>query len=207
MKIDLRGIYAITDSQLLSDESLLPAVDAAIRGGARVVQYRDKSSNDELRHRQASVLNRLCQNNGIPLIVNDDIELAADVGAAGVHIGQDDASYQQARATLGGDAIIGVSCYNSLELALSAQQAGADYIAFGRFFPSSIKPLAVQATTELLDSAQGKIHVPIVAIGGINAQNGGILIQHGAAMLAVISALFADPDPERATNQLSQLFN
>lgn len=207
MKSQLRGIYAITDSELLTGAKLLPGVEAALKGGAAVVQYRDKSHHQQRRYDEALALNQLCQRYGVPLIINDDADLAAKVGAAGVHIGKEDGEYQSARSILGAEAIIGVSCYNSLDLALSAQQAGADYIAFGRFFPSTIKPNAVHATPGLLTEAREKIHLPMVAIGGINAQNGGILIQHGADMLAVISTLFADPDPQAATTKLTQLFS
>ena len=207
MKSKLRGIYAITDSQLLSGDRLLPAVEASLKGGAAVIQYRDKGQDQQRRIDEATALNQLCQRYQVPLIINDDVDLAAQVGAAGVHIGKEDGEYQVARDRLGSEAIIGISCYNSLDQALTAQRAGADYIAFGRFFPSSIKPDAIHASPELISAAKEKIHLPIVAIGGINAQNGGILIQQGADMLAVISTIFADPNPQVATQKLTQLFS
>ncbi|MGB1580386.1 MAG: thiamine phosphate synthase, partial [Nevskiales bacterium] len=125
------GLYVITDSQLIGGKALLPAVEAALRGGAGMVQYRDKSANQAQRFDEASGLAELCRHAAVPLIINDDIALAKAVGADGVHLGRDDAAATTARAELGPQAIIGISGYNQPEAALAAE---ADYIALGRLF-------------------------------------------------------------------------
>lgn len=202
-----RGLYAITDSLLLSDGQLLTAVEQALRGGARLVQYRDKSDDIARRLHQARILNALCQRYQAPLIINDDVELAAQVGAAGVHVGRDDPALATARTRLGENALIGVSCYDRLDLAITAAQAGADYVAFGAFFPSPTKPTEIRASLELLKEARQTLQVPIVAIGGITPDNAPSLLAAGADALAVISAVFAQPDIEAAARRFAVLFD
>ncbi len=202
----VRGLYAITAVGSEVDDSLLDRVRAAILGGARLVQYRDKSTDRGKRRQQGSTLNVLCRAHGVPLIVNDDVALAAEVGAAGVHVGKDDPSLAAARARLGNNAIIGVSCYDRLDLALAAARQGADYVAFGSFFPSPTKPSAVRADIELLRAARRELDLPIVAIGGITPTNGADLIAAGAACLAVISGVFAQPDIRAAAQAYTDLF-
>jgi thiamine-phosphate pyrophosphorylase len=206
MKPPIRGLYAIADSHYLEPEQFAPAVRAALAGGARVIQYRDKRGDPAGRAAIAHELNRLCVEHGAPLLINDDVALAAEVGAAGVHIGRDDSDMTHTRAQLGPEAIIGVSCYNELERALAAQAGGADYVAFGRFFPSHTKPNAVQATTALLHAACARLHIPIVAIGGITPENGGTLIEAGADALAVIEGVFGQPDIAAAAERYARLF-
>ena len=201
-----RGLYAITDTALLADSVLVERVWQAIRGGATVIQYRDKQLPDESRRHQADALAALCSSHGVPLIINDDVALAAAVGAAGVHLGENDADLQAARRQLGTDAIIGVSCYNRLELALQAAASGADYVAFGRFFPSSTKPGAVQALPALLTEARQVLDIPVVAIGGITPENGRALVSAGAGLLAVIHGIFGQQDIEAAARRYSALF-
>ena len=201
-----RGLYAITDTALLADSVLVERVGQAIRGGATVIQYRDKQLPDESRRHQADALAALCSSHGVPLIINDDVALAAAVGAAGVHLGENDADLQAARRLLGTDAIIGVSCYNRLELALQAAASGADYVAFGRFFPSSTKPGAVQALPALLTEARQVLDIPVVAIGGITPENGRALVSAGAGLLAVIHGIFGQQDIEAAARRYSALF-
>jgi thiamine-phosphate pyrophosphorylase len=202
----LRGLYAITDSRLAAQSSLSQQVAQALAGGARVIQYRDKGGDPDRRMREASGLLQLCHQKGVPLIINDDLELAVQVGADGIHLGKDDPSIARARRRLGPGALIGVSCYNRFELAVSAQAAGADYIAFGRFFPSSSKPGAVQAEAGLLRRAKEELHIPTVAIGGITPENGAPLIAAGASMLAVIEGVFGQPDIRAACERFNQLF-
>lgn len=202
----LHGLYVITDSQLLDGAKLLPGVTAAIAGGARIVQYRDKSTDQAKRVSQASELLKLCRDYNVALLINDDVSLAAEIGADGVHVGAEDVSLVQARAVLGEQAIIGVSCYNQLGLAIQAQQQGADYVAFGRFFNSHTKPHAVQADVALLAEARRQITLPIVAIGGITPQNGRSLVTAGADMLAVIHGVFAAADIQTAADNYKQLF-
>ncbi len=203
----LRGLYVITDSSLLSDDQqLLQGVAAAIDGGARVVQYRDKSSDQQKRLRQSKALLQLCRERHVPLLINDDLSLAATVGADGVHLGRGDVSLQAARAQLGEQAIIGLSCYNQLNLAEQAQCDGADYVAFGRFFSSHTKPQATSVERGLLAQAKQKIQLPIVAIGGITPQNGGALVAAGVEMLAVVHGVFSSPDIQTAAQKYKQLF-
>lgn len=201
-----RGLYAITDALLLSDDRLVAAVEQAILGGAQLVQYRDKSTDAARRLMQAQALNRLCQHHQVPLIINDDVELAVEVGAAGVHIGRDDPAFGTARARLGEDALIGVSCYDRLDLAREAEQAGADYVAFGAVFPSPTKPTEIRAPLSLLREARAVLQVPIVAIGGITPENAPLLLEAGVDALAVISAVFAQPNIQAAARRFAVLF-
>jgi thiamine-phosphate pyrophosphorylase len=204
----LRGLYAITDSQLLADGRLLPYVEAALKGGAKLLQYRDKSEDAARRLRQAEALRELCLRHGAQLIINDDAELAARLGV-GLHLGQEDGSLAAARALIGRDAIIGATCHAQLELAEQARQEGASYIAFGRFFDSQTKPGAPAATPELLEQARARFRLPIVAIGGVTLDTAPQLIARGASMVAVINALFAAPNAaevERRAHAFSQLF-
>jgi len=204
----LRGLYAITDSRLLADGRLLPYAEAALRGGARLLQYRDKSGNDSTRLREAGALRELCERHGATLIINDDAELAARLGA-GLHLGQEDGSLATARALLGGRAIIGATCHASLELAAQARRDGASYVAFGRFFNSNTKPGAPSATPEILAQARQATSLPIVAIGGVTVDNAPQLIAGGADLVAVIHALFAAEsaaEVERRARAFSALF-
>ncbi len=203
----LRGLYAITDRQLATNGQLADQVALALAGGARMIQYRDKGTDRERRHREASTLLQLCRRAQIPLIINDDLDLACRIGADGIHLGRDDPDPVAARARLGADAIIGVSCYNQLQLARQAQDAGADYVAFGRFFPSRSKPDAVSADTRLLQEARRQLSIPMVAIGGITPENGGPLVAAGADMLAVIQGIFAQPDIRAACQRFLPLFD
>lgn len=200
----LSGLYAITQTEQKTIATVLAEVAAVIRGGAVLVQYRDKNPIDAMY--LASELVKLCHANDVPLLINDNVELALQVGAAGVHLGKDDGDISLARQALGAQAIIGVSCYNSIDRALAAQQQGADYVAFGRFFPSNSKPLAAPAAIETLQLAKQQISLPIVAIGGVTPENGVQLLTAGADMLAVIGGLFDDQQPELAANNYSALF-
>ena len=201
-----RGLYAITDAGLIPDQHLIHAIEQAILGGAQLIQYRDKSSDLARRLAQAQALNALCRRHAIPLIINDDVELAFQVGAAGVHVGQDDPTFAVARARLGDQALIGVSCYDRLDLALVAEQAGADHVAFGAMFPSPTKPDEVRASLELLREARAALTIPIVAIGGITPDKAPLLLDAGADALAVISGVFAQSDIQAAARRYAALF-
>ncbi len=202
-----QGLYAITDEQLIAPDALIESVAQAITGGARIIQYRNKHGDAQLRIRQAEALRICCTKLDALLIINDDLELAARVRADGVHIGQSDVGYAEARRVLGAAALIGVTCYNSLPQALAAQQAGADYVAFGRFYPSSSKPMASPATIDVLHQAAQQLSIPIVAIGGITPENGRPLLEAGADYLAVINGLFASSDISAAARRYTALFN
>lgn len=184
----------------------MAAVGQAIQGGARVIQYRDKGGDRDRRRWEASDLRNLCRSLGVPLIINDDAELARAVGADGVHLGMDDLSIVEARSLLGETAIIGVSCYDRPERALEAQAAGADYVAFGRFFVSPTKPEAAQAPAALLGSARDRLNIPIVAIGGVTPENGGPLVAAGADMLAAVHGVFGQTDIAAAAARYAALF-
>ncbi|MCW8827713.1 MAG: thiamine phosphate synthase [Gammaproteobacteria bacterium] len=200
------GLYAITDSKLLSPEQMVEAVALAIQGGAVMIQYRDKGDDVMRRQWEASDLNNMCRPLGVPLIINDDVELAVQVMAKGVHLGKDDHDIAAARARLGDNAIIGVSCYNDLQRAIEAEQAGADYVAFGSFHPSPTKPDALKAEVELLRQAKQQLAIPVVAIGGITADNGAPLVEAGADLLAVINGIFGQADIRGAAESISKLF-
>jgi thiamine-phosphate pyrophosphorylase len=206
-KSRIAGLYAIADTQYLDDARLLPAVGAAIAGGARIVQYRDKKHGAADRARQATELASLCRKHGALFIINDDVELAKQVKAAGVHLGREDAALAEARAQLGPQPIIGVSCYNEFARAVGAQTEGADYVAFGSFFPSRTKPQAVRAGLELLCEAKQKLHIPVVAIGGITPENGAHLLAAGADALAVVEGVFGQADIRAAAQRYTRLFN
>lgn len=200
------GLYVITDPAL-SAGGVVPAVERALAGGARVVQYRQKNRKAASYTDEALALRQLTLRHRATLIINDDFELAREAGADGVHIGADDGNVQQARAALGAGRIIGVSCYNALERALRAEAEGADYVAFGSFFPSTQKPDAVRVDLETLTEARAVLTVPIVAIGGISPANAKTLIAAGADSVAVISAVFGQRDVEAAARKLAALFD
>ena len=205
MRFPSRGLYAITQTDNKSALAIINEVRAAIIGGAVVVQYRDKNPVDAVS--LATALVKVCHEFNVPLLINDDVELAIAVGADGVHIGKEDGAIEYARARLGTDAIIGASCYNSIERALEAQVQGATYVAFGRFFPSNSKPLAAPAELTTLQAAKLKISVPTVAIGGILPENAGQLLDAGADLLAVIGGLFDTGNIEQSAREYNRLFS
>lgn len=198
-----KGLYAITDGPR---DDLLLVARAALEGGAAMLQYRDKTPDAGRRSQEAHALAALCRLFAVPLIINDDIELARASGAAGVHLGEHDGAIAAARAALGAAAIIGASCYDSLQRAQDAAAAGANYLAFGAFFPSTTKPGARRATPGLLRNARG-LGLPLVAIGGITHENGGSLIAAGADYLAVVSGVFGARDPRAAARRYAELFD
>jgi thiamine-phosphate pyrophosphorylase len=202
----LAGLYAIADTQYLDDARLIEAVTQAIAGGGRIIQYRDKKHTAEKRMQQTKELAALCRQQGALFIVNDDVMLAKETQADGAHLGREDAALTQAREQLGPRAIIGVSCYNELARAEAAEKQGADYVAFGRFFPSRTKPQAVPASLDLLREAKKKLHIPVVAIGGITPENGAALIAAGADALAVIEGVFGQADVRVAAERYARLF-
>jgi thiamine-phosphate pyrophosphorylase len=202
----IKGVYAITPD-CANTTDLLHRVRLALTGKVRILQYRNKSANTAQRLEQAHALRKLTREFATTFIVNDDIQLAAHVDADGVHLGAADDSVNTARAALGIHKIIGVSCYNRLSLAHDAVHAGADYVAFGAFFPSTIKPDAEVADIELLLQARVELAVPLVAIGGITLHNAASLVHAGADALAVISALFDAENIMATAKKFSNLIN
>jgi thiamine-phosphate pyrophosphorylase len=201
----LRGLYAITPDTADCDW-LEQRVEQVLRGGARAVQYRSKLTDVAVRHEQARRLRRVCRAHGTLFIVNDDVDLALEIGADGVHLGRDDAPIAQARSRLPAGALIGASCYDQIERAQDAVRAGADYLAFGSFFASSVKPGAVRPSLDLLREARKRFDVALVAIGGITADNALAAIHAGADALAVITALFCVPETLAAARAFAALF-
>jgi len=202
----IAGLYALTPD-LSATDALIKSVGAALDGGALAIQYRNKTAAPELRLQQARALQALCARHGAALIINDDIDLARTVDADGVHLGRGDATIAHARGRLRANALIGASCYDSLERAAAAVAAGADYIAFGSFFPSTTKPDAVRAGLSLLSAAKSRWAVPVVAIGGITPRNAAAVIDAGADAVAVISALFDATDIVAAARLFVALFD
>jgi thiamine-phosphate pyrophosphorylase len=200
------GLYAITDPGLTPPASIVDKAKLAILGGACMIQYRDKTADWVVRQRQAMALARLCNNYRIPLIINDDARLARSVGARGVHLGMNDMTIAEARSILGDAAIIGASCYNDFARAENAWRGGADYVAFGSFYPSLTKPQTITADLELLRHARRILGIPVCAIGGITAENAALLIRAGATLVAVISGVFAQPDPRTAARNITRCF-
>jgi thiamine-phosphate pyrophosphorylase len=200
----IKGLYAVTPD--LADTALLVAkVETVLAAGARLLQYRNKQADAGTRREQAEALRDVCRRHGATLIINDDVALAAALDADGVHVGIEDAALAVAREHLGRGKIIGVSCYDDLPRARAAAAQGADYVAFGSFFASPVKPGAVRAPLSLLPAAHA-LGLPVVAIGGITLGNAARLVAAGADAVAVISALFAVPDAGSATRQFRQLF-
>lgn len=200
------GLYAITDSTLLPGESVITAVTAAIRGGATLVQYRDKINVSSEQRRLATEVQKICHASGVPLIINDSPQLALDCHASGVHLGLTDGNLKEARTRLGHSALIGATCHGNLEHASTAVVAGADYVAFGRFFQSATKPGAPPAATSVLTEAK-HLNVPLVAIGGVTLENGAQLIEAGADFLAVVGGLFEADDIEQQARSFTELFH
>lgn len=200
----LRGLYAITDRQLLAGK-FLSYVEAALDGGVTLLQYRDKGSDESRRLREATELLKLCERYKTRLIINDDADLAARLDV-GVHMGQTDGSLTDARGLLGHKAIVGATCHGSLEMAEKAKTEGASYIAFGRFFNSNTKPGAPAIELEVLRQARARFHLPIAVIGGITLENAPPLVEHGADLLAVVHGLFGAENTQEVTRR-ARAFN
>jgi thiamine-phosphate pyrophosphorylase len=200
----LRGLYAITDSQLLAGK-FLSYVEAALDGGVTLLQYRDKGTDESRRLREATELLKLCERYKTSLIINDDADLAARLDV-GVHMGQTDGSLTDARGLLGRKAIVGATCHGSLEMAEKAKTDGATYIAFGRFFNSTTKPGASAVTLDVLSQARARFNMPIAVIGGITLDNAPQLVEHGADLLAVVHGLFGAENTQEVTRR-ARAFN
>jgi len=201
----LRGLYAITPDEA-DTRALAAKVADALAGGIAALQYRNKAADATLRRTQAEALALLCRERGVPLIVNDDVALASAVGADGVHLGATDGDLAGTRRRLGPGKLLGASCYDRYALALAAKAAGADYVAFGAAFPSPTKPNAVRAPLALYARAHRELGIPIVAIGGITADNAAALVSAGVDALAVITDLFEARDIAARARDFNALF-
>ena len=200
---DARGVYLITPDE--SDSARLLERVRPLLAGTTWLQYRNKAVDAPTRLAQATALQALCAAAGVPLIINDDVSLARQVGAAGVHLGEDDGDIAAARALLGPQAIIGASCYDEIERAQRAVAAGASYVAFGAFFPSRSKVTPRRASPELLRQSAA-LGVPRVAIGGLTPDNSRPVVEAGADLIAVISGVFSEADPVAALDAYRRCF-
>lgn len=205
-KKSLSGLYAITDPDLMGKD-IIGKAEKAISGGINILQYRNKTAPYTQQKKEAQLLARLCHSQDVLFIINDNVKLALEVNADGVHIGQQDCNIDAARKQLGAEKIIGVTCNNKIENAIVAQRQGADYVAFGRFFKSSTKPSAPPADLSLLKDIHHFITVPVVAIGGITHANAIQLLAYDIDMLAVIESLFGQKDITESARQFVDIFN
>ena len=203
--LSVKGLYAITSDNADTD-LLVKKVEAALQGGVNMLQYRNKQASHKLQTQQARAILPLCKQYNVPLIINDSVKLCLTLDADGVHLGADDGNLAEVRARIGIDKILGASCYNRFDLALIAQNQGADYVAFGACFASNTKPNAPLADLSLFNRAREKLTIPRVAIGGIELQNASQVIQDGANAIAVIQAIFMADDVKLAAQQFSSLF-
>jgi thiamine-phosphate pyrophosphorylase len=206
MKRMLKGLYVITDKKLIPRDRFAATVEKAINGGANVVQIREKDTpRDEIISLGRDLLS-LTKKYGVPLIVNDSIELAMEIGADGVHLGEDDPPIAHARDVLGNDKIIGVSCYGKIDRGLNAEREGADYVAFGTPYFTPTKPERAPTSFDVLREAVSRIkNIPIFAIGGITPENADIVLETGVDGIAVITGVFGSDDPERAAKELAEI--
>lgn len=194
-------LYAVTDRSWLGEHTLYEQVEAAIRGGATFVQLREKKLDQESFLAEAREIQALCRRYGVPFVINDNVEIAREIGADGVHVGQSDSEARQVRSILGKDKIIGVSA-QTVEQALRAQEQGADYLGVGAVFPTGSKDDAVEVDHQVLAEICRAVDIPVIAIGGITADNVICLKNSGICGIAVISAIFAKPDVEAAARIL-----
>lgn len=202
----MRGLYLVTPNWN-DTERLLAATEAALRGGAALVQYRHKDADAVLRIEQATALLALCRRHGTPLVINDHLDLCMHLDADGVHVGGTDIAVDHARRLLGADKIVGASCYGELALARAAQAAGASYAAFGGFYPSPVKKYTFVTAPALLTEARAELTLPLVVIGGMTPQNAAPLVARGADMVAAITSVYGEADPEEAARRFGALFN
>lgn len=208
MKNNLTGLYVITDKKLIKRAGFIETVEKSIKGGARIVQLREKDTPQNEILNLGRELLKLTRRYDVPLIINDSPELAKEIGADGVHLGGDDTSIKNARAILGDEVIIGVSCYNQIERGLNAVQNGADYVAFGTPYYTPTKPEREPTSIEVLKEAVYVIsQIPIFAIGGITKENASEILGTGVDGIAVITSVFGSPDPENAARELVSICN
>jgi thiamine-phosphate pyrophosphorylase len=207
MSYSLKGLYAITDKRLIPRDRFIETVERAIRGGAKIVQLREKDTPEEEIIKLGKRLLEITRRYEVPLIINDSPRLTKAIGADGVHLGKDDSEISDARKLLGSEAIIGVSCYGDIERSLRAEREGADYVAFGTPFFTPTKPERKPTPFEVLREAKRRItRISVFAIGGINIENAQSILETGVDGIAVITSIFGSPDPEKAAQSLADLF-
>ncbi|MGB2692089.1 MAG: thiamine phosphate synthase [Thermodesulfobacteriota bacterium] len=208
MRHNLKGLYVITDKKLIDRDSFVETVEKSIKGGARIVQLREKDTPENEIISLGSELLEVTKSYGVPLIINDSPELAREIGADGVHLGGDDTSISNARKILGNDSIIGITCYNQIERGFKAVENGADYVAFGTPYYTPTKPEREPTSIEILREAVRLINnIPIFAIGGITKENASPILDTGVDGIAVITSVFGSTDPEATTRELAALLS
>lgn len=201
----MNGLYIVTPDWD-DTKKLVEVTEQALRGGAEIVQYRHKTADEVLRKEQARELMSLCCRYRKPFIINDHVELALEVGADGIHVGGTDAAIAEVRKAVGPTKIVGASCYGDLELAKAAHAAGASYVAFGGFYPSRVKKYPVTTPVEIIAQSHAAVPLPLVVIGGMTPENSAPLVAAGADMVAAISSVYMDEDPEAAARKFAELF-
>ena len=197
-------LYAVTDRSWLNGQTLYEQVEQALKGGVSFLQLREKELEEQAFLEEAKVIQELCKKYQVPFLINDNVELAASIGADGVHVGQSDMAAGAAREKLGPDRIIGVSA-RTVEEALEAQRQGADYLGVGAVFPTGSKADAVEVDHQVLKEICSAVEIPVIAIGGIGRDNVAQLKGSGICGIAVISAIFAQNDIEAAARELRGL--
>jgi thiamine-phosphate pyrophosphorylase len=205
LQFNISGLYAVTPDEL-DTKTLCTNVEASLSGGVKLLQYRNKMANVDLRLQQATALLALCRSYKVPLIINDHLDLCAEIDADGLHLGATDCDLGAARRLLGTDKIIGSSCYNRLDLAEKAQEQGASYIAFGACFTTNTKQNVVNAPLSIFFEAKNSLKIPLVAIGGISLENVASVKKAGADAIAVVNALFNAKDIKYMAQQLTETF-
>jgi thiamine-phosphate pyrophosphorylase len=201
----MKGLYLVTPDWD-DTHKLLEASEAALRGGAVLLQYRHKTADAQLRREQAAQLQALCRRHAVPFIVNDFVDLCIELDADGIHVGGTDTAVAKVRAAVGPSKIVGASCYGSMELARDAHRAGASYVAFGGFYPSRVKKYEVTTPPAIVAQAKAEIPLPNVVIGGMTPENAAPLVAQGTDMVAAISSVYMASDPEAAARRFAGLF-
>ena len=201
----MKGLYLVTPDWD-DTQAMLTATQAALEGGATLLQYRHKTASDVLRREQAGALLRLCRQYQVPFIINDHLNLCRELDADGLHVGGTDASVAAVRAALGAEKIIGASCYGDLQLARDAAASGASYVAFGGFYPSRVKKYEVSTPVNIVSRARAELNVPVCVIGGMTTENAVPLVQEGCDLVAAISSVYQSADPRKAAEDFSRLF-
>lgn len=205
MNRQFRGLYIVTPDWD-DTAALVSATDAALSGGAALVQYRHKTASPTLRQEQATALLAVCHRHGVPLVINDHVDLCMEIGADGVHVGGTDVTVAEARRLVGPDKIVGGSCYGTYERAETAVAEGASYIAFGGFYPSRVKKYDFKTAPEIVGRAKANLPLPVVVIGGMTPENCIPLMEQGTDMVAAVSSVYMAEDPQAAASTFARLF-
>lgn len=207
IKMPGKGLYVITEHEQLGFTEVLSRTELILQSGIVALQYRNKFADTRQKLFEARQLQSLCKRYATLFVINDDVELAIELQSDGIHIGREDPGCMTTRSRVGKNMLVGVSCYNDLNLAEAACSCGADYIAFGAMFPTSSKANTSKASPDIIKTAKQRYNLPVVAIGGITPENCRPVLKAGADMLAVISSVYLATDPPSVVNHFNQLIN